>query len=79
MLPNAEEEKILKEYKGDVEELAKPDKYLFKVKFDIITFYEVASVPRFQERAKFIEFISKFPSGISVIKDVNKYLHAKLF
>ena len=31
ILPTNEEEKILKEYKGDIDELAKPERYLYKV------------------------------------------------
>jgi len=59
ILPTIEEEKLLKEYNGEPNELALPERYLSKI----------IQVPRLPERVKFLEYISKFPSCVSIIKE----------
>jgi len=60
MLPSSEEEPLLSEFKGSLEELAKPDRYIKKV----------MEVPRAKERLRFIEFIMKYSTYISILNQV---------
>lgn len=65
MLPTTEEEPFFNEFKGDIAELDKPDRYIKKV----------MEIPRAKERLKFIEFILKYSTYISIINQVNKIFH----
>lgn len=59
IIPNGEEEKLLKEFTGNINDLARPERYLHKI----------ISIPRYSERVKFIEFISKFPASMTIVKE----------
>ena len=60
MLPTQEEEPLLLEFQGSVEELAKPDRYIKKV----------MEIPRSKERLRYLEFIIKYSTYISILNQV---------
>jgi len=60
MLPTIDEEPLFNEFKGSVEDLAKPDRYIKKV----------MEIPRSKERLRFIEFILKYSTYISILNQV---------
>lgn len=52
IIPTKEEEKLLLEYKGSITELAKPERYLFKVKEkNILNFIIIISINIFLIKA----------------------------